>query len=122
MGQGIPGIPRRSDGGSGGDPRSRGVGRSFGSNLGLVNPSSNYRQTLDVEIFDSGVASERGAEIRHPRAVVPHPDSTRILDELPLEGPGYTRGRDPDESENLMLNPSESWEPVFMAYGSRSTA
>ena len=42
-----------------------------------------------------------------------------ILVDIGLEGQDYTAVVTLTESENLMLRPSESWEPVFMAYGSR---
>ncbi|MCU0305675.1 MAG: hypothetical protein MUC56_16620 [Thermoanaerobaculales bacterium] len=116
MGQGIPGIPRRSSA----DPvvipgleQSEG----FRTNLGLVNTSQNLREVLEVEFYDA-------AGLRRGSATVTlepwsHQQLDAVLDGIGLEGAGFTAVVSLVASENLMFHPSDSWEPVFFAYGSR---
>ncbi len=116
MGQGIPGIPRRSIS----DPvviPGLEASAEFRTNLGLVNPSLNLRQTFELEVF-SGDGSRAGA-LSYVLEPWSHLQINGILDELELEGEGFSAIVTLTESENLMLKPSESWDPVFMAYGSR---
>jgi len=116
MGQGIPGIPRRSVA----DPMVvPGIESSFSfrSNLGLVNPTQNMREHFEVEIFSAAGASE--GVLSYTLEPWSHLQINSILDDLGLEGSGFTAVVTMVESENLMLRPSESWEPAFMAYGSR---
>jgi len=116
MGQGIPGVPRRSLA----DPVViPGLEESddFRTNLGLVNPSMNIRQTFQIEIVDPNL------QVRHLREVTLEPWSHLQLDSILgsflVEGSGYSAVVSLADAENLMLNPSESWDPIFMAYGSR---
>ena len=116
MGQGIPGIPRRSYA----EPVViTGLEESTGfrSNLGLVNLSRNIRKTLEVKIYDP-TGAEKGflTVIMEPWS---HQQFDSILGHVLAEGPGHTAVVTLIDSENLMLNPSESWEPIFLAYGSR---
>lgn len=116
MGQGIPGIPRRSVA----DPvviPGLEQSEAFRTNIGFVNPSLNIRKTLDVEILDADGVDLGGATVTlEPWS---HVQIDSILDQVDAEGSGYTAVVTLTGSENLMLRPSESWEPVFMAYGSR---
>jgi hypothetical protein len=116
MGQGIPGISRRSVA----DPVViPGLEQSdaFRTNLGFVNPSMNIRKTLGVVIFDADGIERGGMTVTlEPWS---HLQIDSILEQLPVEGLGYTAVVTLVESENLMLKPSESWDPVFLAYGSR---
>ncbi|MEE4271351.1 MAG: peptide-N-glycosidase F-related protein [Thermoanaerobaculales bacterium] len=116
MGQGIPGAPRHSAA----DPVViAGLEESdaFRSNIGFVNPSTNVRQTLEVEVYSSEGVSM--GVLSHTLEPWSHMQVNSILDELGLSGAGYTAVITLAESENTMLFPSESWDPVFMAYGSR---
>ena len=116
MGQGIPGVPRRSVAEPVVIP---GLEQSaeFRSNVGLVNLSRNIRKTLETEIFDAmGVKKGSVTATLEPWS---HLQFDSILDQVLAEGPGHTAVVTLVEAENLMLNPSESWEPIFLAYGSR---
>ncbi len=116
MGQGIPGIPQRSIS----DPvviPGLDASDHFRTNIGLVNPSLNIRNTLEVEIL-AGDGSLEGT-LTYVLEPWSHLQINAILDELELEGSGYSAVVSLAEAENLMLKPSESWDPVFMAYGSR---
>ncbi len=116
MGQGIPGAPRRSLA----DPvviPGFEESSAFRTNIGLVNPSRNLRQTMMVELFDPASLLISGVEMTMEpwshiqfSSLIPVPD---------LEGQGRSVLVTLVDSENLMLNPSESWDPIFMAYGSR---
>ena len=116
MGQGIPGIPRRSVA----DPMvipGLEASDEFRTNIGLVNPSQNMREMLNITFYDaSGVARGGTDVILEPWS---HIQLDSILDTIGLEGREITAVVTMTESENLMYRPSESWEPIFMAYGSR---
>ena len=116
MGQGIPGIPRRSHA----EPVViTGLEEStdFRSNLGLVNLSRNIRKTLEVKIYDpAGVEKGYLTVIMEPWS---HQQFDSVLGQVLAEGPGHTAVVTLIDSENLMLNSSESWDPIFLAYGSR---
>ncbi|MEX1309896.1 MAG: peptide-N-glycosidase F-related protein, partial [Candidatus Sulfomarinibacteraceae bacterium] len=89
----------------------------FRSNVGLVNLSRNIRKTLEIEIFDAmGVEKGTVTAVMEPWS---HLQLDSILDQVLAEGAGHTAVVTLVEAENLMLNPSESWEPIFLAYGSR---
>ena len=116
MGQGIPGIPRRSVA----DPMViPGLEESegFRTNIGLVNPSQNMRETLSITFYDAD------GEVRGGTDVILEPWShiqlDSVLDNIGLQGPGFSALVTMTEAENLMYRPSEAWEPIFMAYGSR---
>ena len=115
MGQGIPGIPRRSVA----DPvviPGLEATDEFRTNIGLVNPSQNVRETLNINFYDaSGAARGFTDVILEPWS---HIQLDSILDSVGLEGPCFTAVVTMTEVETLMYRPSESWEPIFMAYGS----
>jgi hypothetical protein len=116
MGQGIPGVPRRSLA----DPIVLpGLERSdaFRSNVGLVNPSRNIRQTIDIEVVDPVNQTTHG--VRVVMEPWTHLQLDSFLEQIGIDGLGHTAVATLVETENLMLNPSGSWDPVFMAYGSR---
>lgn len=116
MGQGIPGIPRQPVA----DPMvvpGLESSEGFRSNLGLVNPTFNIREHFEVEIFSSEGASE--GVLTYTLEPWSHLQINAILDELGLSGAGFSAVVTLAESENILVRPSESWEPVFMAYGSR---
>jgi len=116
MGQGIPGIPRRSYAEPVVIPGLE-ESTDFRSNVGLVNLSRNIRKTLDVKIFDpTGVEKGGLTVVMEPWS---HQQFDSILDHVLAEGAGHTAVVTLVDSENLMLQPSESWEPIFLAYGSR---
>ncbi|HSN57060.1 MAG TPA: hypothetical protein VLT32_20485, partial [Candidatus Sulfomarinibacteraceae bacterium] len=106
MGQGIPGIPRRSSA----DPvvvPGLEQSEAFRTNLGLVNTSQNIREVLEVVVHDA-------AGLRRGSATVTlepwsHQQLDAVLDGIGLEGPGFTAVVSLVESENLMLHPSDSW-------------
>lgn len=116
MGQGIPGEPRRSSA----DPVViAGLEESdgFRSNLGLVNPSSNLRLDLRLEVVDPDLpATTYMIVTMEPWS---HIQLDSILELLDAAGAGRTVVVSLHDSENLMLRPSESWDPAFFAYGSR---
>ncbi|MGD8439406.1 MAG: peptide-N-glycosidase F-related protein, partial [Holophagae bacterium] len=116
MGQGIPGIPR----GSLADPvviAGLESTDAFRSNLGLVNPSTNIRADLEVTV----TSADGVVEGVLPVTLEPwsHLQIDSVLDELELDGAGHAAVVALTGSENLMFRPSESWDPVFFAYGSR---
>jgi hypothetical protein len=116
MGQGIPGVPRRSVAEPVVIPGLE-ESAEFRSNVGLVNLSRNIRKTLEIKVFDAmGVEKGGVTATMEPWS---HLQFDSILDQVVAEGPGHTAVVTLVESENLMLNPSESWEPIFLAYGSR---
>ena len=116
MGQGIPGIPRRSTTDPVVIPGLESTD-GFRTNLGLVNPSMNIRVYLEVAVYspDGGVEGV----LTYTLEPWSHLQIDSVLDELELSGAGYTAVATLVDSENLMLRPSESWDPVFFAYGSR---
>jgi len=119
MGQGIPGIPRRSLAEPVVIPGLE-ESTAFRSNVGLVNPSRNIRQTLLVEVFDPTQQVIQGLEVTMEPWSHRQFSIDSMIPGLPnLEGPGHTAVVTLTETENLMLSPSESWDPIFMAYGSR---
>ncbi len=115
IGQGIPGVPRRSVA----DPVVvPGLEESmqFRSNVGLVNLSRNLRKEFRIEIFDPvGVRSGFVDAVLEPWS---HIQLNSVLADIGAEGPGFTAVVTLTSSENLMIAPSESWDPIFMAYGS----
>ena len=116
MGQGIPGVPRRSVAEPVVIPGLE-ESTEFRSNVGLVNLSRNIRKTLEIEVFDAmGVKKGGVTATMEPWS---HLQFDSILDQVLAEGRGHTAVVTLVEAENLMLNPSESWEPIFLAYGSR---
>jgi hypothetical protein len=90
---------------------------AFRSNLGLVNPSQNLRLVLEVEVLSGDGVSE--GVLSFTLEPWSHLQIDSFLDELMLEGGPYTAVVRLVGEENLMYHPSESWDPVFMAYGSR---
>jgi len=116
MGQGIPGIPRREVA----DPvviPGLEASEDFRTNIGLVNPSQNIRVDLEVRFFDADGMSQGWVDVRlEPWS---HIQLDSILDDFLLEGSGFTAVVTMTEWENLMYRPSDSWDPIFMAYGSR---
>jgi len=115
MGQGIPGVPRRSVA----DPVViPGLEESiaFRSNVGLVNLSRNLRKEFRIEVFDPD-----GVLVGHVDAVLEpwsHIQLNSVLADIGAEGAGFTAVVTLTSTENLMIVPSESWDPIFMAYGS----
>jgi len=116
MGQGIPGIPRRSTADPVAIPGLESTDE-FRSNLGLVNPSMNIR--IELEVAVSSADGEAAGVVTYTLEPWSHLQVDSILDELDLAGAGYSAVVSLVGQENLMLRPSESWDPVFMAYGSR---
>jgi len=115
MGQGIPGVPRRSAAEPVVIP---GLEESmvYRSNIGLVNLSRNLRKKLRIEFFDA-VGVQRG----HVDVVLEpwsHIQLNSVLADIGAEGQGFTAVVTLTERENLMIAPSESWDPIFVAYGS----
>jgi hypothetical protein len=116
MGQGIPGIPRRSVADPAVVPGLE-ASAEFRTNIGLVNPSQNIRETLDITYYDAAGAARGSTDVvLEPWS---HIQLDSALDAVGLQGSEFTAVVTMTESENLMIRPSESWEPVFMAYGSR---
>jgi hypothetical protein len=116
MGQGIPGYSRAETS----DPvviAGLEEGDEFRSNLGLVNLSMNLRSTFSVEVFDSGGTAV--GELSYTLEPWSHLQINRLLGELGLSGSGFTARVSLAATENLYLQPSESWDPIFLAYGSR---
>ncbi len=116
MGQGIPGVPRRSFAEPVVIPGIE-QSQAFRSNIGLVNLSRNIRKTLRIEF--------RGPDGTSPGSVEAtlepwsHIQLNSVLEQVLAEGAGYTAVVNLVAWENLMIAPSESWDPIFMAYGSR---
>ena len=116
MGQGIPGYSRVETS----DPvvvAGLEEDDEFRSNLGIVNLSMNLRSTFSVEVF-TAAGTEVGT-LSFTLEPWSHLQINRVLGELGLNGSGYTARVSLVETENLYLQPSESWNPIFLAYGSR---
>ena len=115
MGQGIPGVPRRAVA----DPVViPGLEESlyFRSNVGLVNLSRNLRKNFRIEVFDpDGVLVGYVDAVLEPWS---HIQLNSVLADIGAEGAGFTAVVTLTSSENLMIVPSESWDPIFLAYGS----
>lgn len=114
MGQGIPGYSRV---GSSDPVVVAGLleNGEFRSNLGIVNLSMNLRSTFLVEVFPF-----YPDEVRSFTTTL-EPWSHLQFNQV-LSGVGYSQGTarvSLIDTENLYLQPSESWEPIFFAYGSR---
>ncbi len=115
-GQGIPGVPR-SDYGDAQVLSGLEATEAFRTNLGFVNLSMNLRETLRVDVFASdGTPAGSDTWTLEPWG---HLQVNGILGTLGLSGSGYTAVVTVEATENLYLNPSESWQPSFLAYGSR---
>ena len=115
FGQSIPGMPRRY----GADPvivPGLRESDSFRSNLGIVNPSTNLREILAIEILDA--AGDLQGSMTRTMEPKTQTQINGILEELGLEGSGFTAILTLQSSENLFLKPSDPWEPIFSAYGS----
>jgi hypothetical protein len=114
-GQGIPGAPRFY-----GTHTVRIVGLENSptkrTNLGLVNPSTNNREHFTIEILDAEGMSRGTIE----RTLEPWTQDqiNGVLAELDLEGGPYTAVVELRQSENLKLESSDPWTPIFFAYGS----
>lgn len=116
MGQGIPGVPRRALA----EPMVvPGLEESsaFRSNLGLVNPSRNIRATLRIDVRDPVSGAVSGVSITMEPWSQYQLDG--ILQDLGLTDGIYTAVVTMTAFENTMTAPSESWDPVFIAYGSK---
>jgi hypothetical protein len=116
MGQGIPGYPAVEST----DPVVvAGLEESDGyrTNLGIVNLSMNLRADFEVTVYTAGGAM--AGVLTTTLQPWSHVQIDRVLDELDLTGSGYTAVIRMTSSENLYYHPSESWDPIFMAYGSR---
>jgi hypothetical protein len=90
---------------------------AFRTNLGLVNPSRNVEVTVLLEIFDALGTSR--AVLSYTLGPWAQQQINGILAAAGLEGAGYTAVVSVASSDNLMLEPSESWEVMLLAYGSR---
>jgi len=116
MGQGIPGFSRAETSSPVVIPGLE-SSDSFRTNLGLVNVSLNLRSTFAVDVFDaSGALAGSLSTTLEPWS---HVQIDELLGELSLTGSGYTARVSLAATENLYTHPSESWEPIFLAYGSR---
>ncbi len=116
MGQGIPSYSRSETS----DPvviTGLEATDAFRSNLGLVNLSLNIRNTFEVEILDS--AGQRAGTLTYTLEPWSHLQINRILGELDLVGAGYTAVVRLVDWENLYYHISESWNPIFLTYGSK---
>ncbi len=115
-GQGIPGLALLE----GGEPAvvaGLEASAAYRSNLGLVNPSFNLRQTFRVEVFGpSGASHGTLSATLGPWAQWQLND---VLGQLGLEGAGFSAVVSVAASENLQVTQDESWQPVLVAYGSR---
>ncbi|MEN8163938.1 MAG: peptide-N-glycosidase F-related protein [Acidobacteriota bacterium] len=114
-GQAISGLPRRY----GSDPISvPGLTESalFRSNLGIVNPSTNLRETFTIEIFDA--AGQSRGVVTRTLEPMSHTQINGILQSLGLEGAGFTAVVNLQSSENLYIRRTDPWDPIFTAYGS----
>ncbi len=115
FGQGISGIPRFY----GADPVViTGLEESddFRTNLGIVNPSTNLIEVFNIEIFDASGTS-RGT-VKKSLNPWTHLQVNRILRQLGLAGSGFSAVVTLAETDNLWIEPSDPWDPIFMAYGS----
>ncbi len=116
LGQGIPGMSMAP-----GDEPVAITGLAGGGlygrvNLGIVNLSHNLREVFDVEISDAaGISQGHVPAELEPWTLV---QLNGVLEDLGLSGDGYTATVSMTSYENLMLEPSELWDPFFMAYGS----
>ena len=114
-GQSISGLPRRY----GSDPiivpglTESTVSRS---NLGIVNPSTNLRETFAIEILDSSGQSQ--GTLTRTLEPMSHTQINGVLQSLGLEGAGFTAIVNLQSSENLYVRPTDPWEPIYTAYGS----
>jgi len=115
FGQAIAGLPRRYGSDAVAVPGLTGT-PSFRSNLGIVNPSTNLRETFSVEILDPGGQAQ--ATFTRTLDPLSHLQINDLIDETGLEGEGFTAIVSLLETENLFLKPSDSWDPIFIAYGS----
>ncbi len=90
---------------------------AYRTNLGLVNLSMNIRATFEVAVLDASGAVAGTVE----RTLEPwsHIQINLLLNELGLSGSGYTAIVTMTSSENLYTHPTESWNPSFLAYGSK---
>lgn len=86
------------------------------SNIGMVNPSTNLRETLSIEIFNS--AGQTQGVVERTLEPMSHTQINGVLRSLDLEGEGYTAIVNLQSSENLYIRPTDPWEPIFSAYGS----
>ena len=115
-GQGIQGVPR-ADYGAAQVLAGLEASDAFRTNLGFVNLSLNLRETLRVEVFGpDGAPAGSNTWTLEPWG---HLQVGGILGTLGLSGTGYTAVVTVASTENLYLNPSESWQPSFLTYGSR---
>ena len=88
----------------------------FRSNLGIVNLSMNVRSTFSVEVYTAhGAVAGTLSYTLEPWS---HIQVNEVLGELGLTG-RYTAVVTMTSSENLFHHPSESWNPSFLAYGSK---
>lgn len=87
------------------------------SNLGLVNASLNLRETFTIDVYDKNGGFR--ATIDYTLEPWAHLQVNNILSDLGLTGEGYSAVVRVSGTENLFLNPSESWEPDFFCYASR---
>ncbi len=114
-GQSISGLPRRY----GLDPvivPGLTESTTFRSNLGIVNPSTNLRQTFIIQILDS--AGQTQGTLSRTLEPMSHTQINSILQSLGLGGGGYTAIVQLQSSENLYLEMTDPWDPIFTAYGS----
>ncbi len=115
FGQSISGLPRHY----GLDPiivPGLKGSEQFRSNLGLVNPSTNLREVLSIEIFDAD--GQLQGELTRTLEPMSHTQFNGVLQALDLEGEGFTAVVTLQSSENLLLEPGDPWEEIFTAYGS----
>jgi hypothetical protein len=116
FGQGIPGVPR-GDYGMAQVLAGIEASEAFRTNLGLVNLSLNLRETLRIDVYGpDGALAATDTRTLEPWA---HLQVGGFLGALGLSGAGYTAVVTVASTENLYLNPSESWQPSFLAYASR---
>ncbi len=90
---------------------------NFRTNLGFINFSLNLRETLLVELLstDGSVVATESLTLE-PWA---HLQIDGFLDRHGIAGSGYAARVSLESTDNLFLNPGESWEPMFTAYASR---
>lgn len=116
MGQGIPGFSRADSSAPVVVPGLESSDR-FRTNLGLVNLSLNQRSSFAIEVFNAaGALAGTLSTTLEPWS---HLQIDELLGELGLAGAGYTARVSIAATENLYTHPSDSWEPSFLAYGSR---
>ncbi len=118
MGQGIPSYSRSETS----DPVVI-VGleedAEFRTNLGIVNLSMNLRSTFEVKVY-TAFGAEAGT-MTYTLEPWSHVQIDRVLAELGVTGAGagWTARVSLVATEDLGLHPSESWNPIFLAYGSK---